>query len=63
MHIAWNSLAIAVSKQKQAWSVLLPSKNSAIGKAEAAIIKTENLWLLLKITTHRLRLMKISWHY
>ena len=63
MHIAWISMKITVSELKQSWSVLLQSKNSAIFRAETAIIRTENLWSLLKITEHRLIPMKISEHY
>ena len=69
MHIAWISMKITVSELKQPWaktakkSVLSQSKNSAIFRAETAIIRTENLWSLLKITEHRLTLIKISAHY
>ena len=63
MHIAWISMKITVSELKQPWSELLQSKNSAIFRAETAIIRTENLWSLLKITEHRLTPMKISEHY
>ena len=49
-------MKITVSKLKQAWSVLLQSKNSAILRDETAIIRTENLLSLLKITEHRLTL-------
>ena len=56
-------MKITVSELKQPWSVLLQSKNSAIFRAETAIIRTENLWSLLKITQHRLTFMKISSHY
>ena len=63
MHIAWISMNTTVSELKQPWSVLLQSKNSATFRAETTIIRTENLWSLLKITEHRLIPMKISEHY
>ena len=56
-------MKVTVSELKQPWSVLLQSKNSAIFRAEAAVIRTENLWSSLRMTEHRLTLMKISWHY
>ena len=48
MHIAWISMKIAVSELKLKIAVserseLLQSKNSAIFRAETAIIRTENL--------------------
>ena len=43
-------MKITVSELKQPWSVLLQSKNSAIYRAETAVIRIENLWSLLKIT-------------
>ena len=43
--------------------MLLQSKNSVIFRAETAIIRTENLWSSLRMTEHRLTLMKISEHY
>ena len=60
MRIAWISMEIAVSELKQPWSVLLLSNISVFLRAETAVIITKNLWLLLKITGHRLRLMKIT---
>ena len=63
MHIAWISMKITVSELKQPWSVLLQSKNSEIFTAGTAIIRSENLWSLLKITEHCLTLMKIYEHY
>ena len=63
MHIAWILMKITVSELKQPWSVLLQSKNSEIFRAGTAIIRTENLWSLLKITEHCLTLMKISENY
>ena len=56
-------MKITVSELKQPGSVLLHSKNSAIFRAETAIIRTENLWSSLKITEHRLTLLKIAEHY
>ena len=63
MHIVWISMKITLSEPKQPLSVLLQNKNSAIFRAETAIIRTENLWSLLKITEHHLTLMKISEPY
>ena len=63
MHIVWISTKITVSELKQPWSVCLQSMNSAIFWAETIIIRTENLWSLLKITKRRLTLMKISEYY
>ena len=60
MHIAWISMKITVSELKQLWSVLLKSRNSAIFRAETAIIRTENLWTLLKMPENRWKTMKIS---
>ena len=51
---------MTVSELKQPWSVLLQRKNSAILRAETAIIKSENLWSLLKTTDNRLTFMKTS---
>ena len=50
MLIVWISTKITVSELKQPWSVCLQSKNSAIFRAQTIIIRTENLWSLLKIT-------------
>ena len=63
MHIAWILIKNIVSELKEQWSVLLQSKKSAIFRAETTIIRTENLRSLLKITEHRLKLIKISENY
>ena len=59
MHMVWISMKITVSELKQPWSVLLQSKNSAIFRTETAIIRTENLWSLLKTTEHRSTFMNL----
>ena len=53
-------MKMTVSELKQLWWVLLQIKKSAIFGAETAIIRTENIWSLLKLIEHRLTLIKIS---
>ena len=55
-----NSNGHRCFRAKTAMIIVVHSKKSTVLKAETAIIRMENLFSLLKITEHRLTLMKTS---